>query len=564
MSPVLTPSGLMLALVGGAFVVAGVLVSAWPLLALGFAVISALLVLYVVFVSPAALLRRRGLELAWWVPPAESAGGALLAGRPLTLHLMLRNRSPFRLSVPRLRVVASSAIELAAPPTGAALPPRQELRLRLSATPRAAGHWFFQGVSLQVTDRFGLFGLQLYFPSLLGIKVFPRLGLVRETIPFHPSTGTPHERVGRRLLRQRGLGSDLREIREHIPGDPFKRVAWKATARTRKLMVREYESEVLVTHWLLLDVSSTMRSEQPGGSKLDYGINLCAAFARLALDAGDQLGMATFDHRVYSRVKPDEGRTQLFRVIEALMELHNIVDEDLTDLTDAELYAAAADYLAYQEGLSVTLAGKAPPPDHPARAGLLEGPRGQLYSSAAMEQAVSRVLEKRRENGPARWWRRIVASTPLSAQLRLFCRLSGVEIPYHRHSPLLSKGRGMAEALRQVATARQSRFVVLVSDLEELSGADEVFDALRLARRRGHSVVVVAPFGPRFLAPSEEEHAARVQEIFAMRARRQRREVAGRVERLGIPVLSAGPAEALPLLLRRLSRFRMARGGRPR
>jgi hypothetical protein len=119
----------------------------------------------------------------------------------------------------------------------------------------------------------------------MDIKVFPRLGVGRSPIPFRPRTGALHERAGQRTVRQVGLGSDLREIREHIPGDPFKRIAWKATARMRKLMVREFESEIVVTHWLLLDVSSTMRAGGPGRSKLDYGLSLCAGFSLLTLFA---------------------------------------------------------------------------------------------------------------------------------------------------------------------------------------------------------------------------------------------------------------------------------------
>ena len=554
---------MLLVVVGAAFVLAGAVTAAWPLLALGMAQISAVMVLYLLFISTSAMVRRRNLELAWWIPAGELVGGALVAGREVKLHVLLRNRTPFAVTVPRLQILASSPIELPHNGLATRLAARQEVHLRVRATPRCSGHWFFQGVQVTVTDRVGVFALQLYYPNLLGIRVFPFLGAGRERIPFRPRTGASHERVGNRLLRQRGLGSDLREIREHVPGDPFKRIAWKATARNRKLMVREFESEILVTHWLLLDISSTMRSLDPGRSKLDYGLSLCSSFGRVALDSGDRVGMVTFDHRIHSQVKPADGQPQLYRIIERLMELHNIVDEDLTDLTDAELNGAVAEYMAYQEGVDVALRGRPPGARDPRWRDLVEGPNGELLDGAAMSREVAKALQRRRDSGSSRRLGQIMADSPRSAQLRLFCRLSGLEIPYRRHSPLISKERGMAAAINQAGTSRSSQFIVLISDLEEVGETGVVLNALRLAKRRGHTVVVVAPFAPAFLAPPADRRARQVQDIFSLRAQRQRRTVVQQIERIGISVVPAGPKDVLPLVLRRLARMKVARSGIP-
>ena len=563
MTPSLTRTGIVLVAVAAAFIVLGAVLGLWPLLAIGMAQLSAVFVLYVLFVPPSAMLRRQNLELAWWIPAGELAGGALVAERQVKLHLLLRNRTPFSLYVPAMQIMASSAIELQDPPRETRLPARREVHLRVLATPRCSGHWYFQGMLVNVSDRFGIFAMQLYFPNLLGIKVFPYLGAGREHVPFRPRTGASHERVGMRLVRQRGLGSDLREIRDHTPGDPFKRIAWKATARTRKLMVREFESEILVTHWMLLDISSTMRALDPGHSRLDYGLTLCSAFARVALDAGDRVGLVTFDHRIHSQVKPADGRTQLYQIVERLMELHNVVDEDLTDLTDAELYLAVAEYLAYQEGASVAVRGKPPASDDPRWRDIVEGPNGELFDARTMGQEVSKALDRRRATSPANWWNKIVSSSPLTAQLRLFCRLSGLEIPYRRHSPLVSKEHGMAEALRKAGASRSSQFIVLVSDLEEVGRSGVVLDALRLARKRGHTIVVVAPFATAFLAPPAGDPERRIQDIFSLRARRQQRDVKRQIESIGISVLSATPGDVLPLVLRKLARMRSARTGIP-
>lgn len=556
MTPTLTRTGLLLFAVGALFALAGAFTAAWPLIALGTVQICALLVLYLIYLPASVMLKRRYLEFAWWVPPDQITGGALLADRPMDVTILLRNQSPLRMSLQRIRVVCSRSIELHDPHLAAVIRARREVRIKLRATPRAAGYWFFQGMSVELGDRFGLLALHVYYPNLMGIKVFPRVAAARGAVPFHPRTGAMHERAGVRVVRQPGLGTDLREIRDHIPGDPFKRIAWKATARRRKLMVREFDSEIQVTHWLLLDISSTMRVPGPGRSKLDYGMGLCAAFARLALESGDRVGLITFDHRVYGQVKPSDGNPQLFRIIDQLMELHTVVDEDLTDLTDPELYAAIAEYLRYQEGTDVST--RAASPDDPSR--FVAGPESELYNVDVMERAVLRSLKNRPRPWASRW-RKVAASSPLSAQLRRFCRLSGLELPYRQHSFLEGKERGMADAIARAGASRRSQFIVLVSDMEELTNIGQIVDALSLARRRHHSINVVAPFSPSFMDPRRDGHGRRVHSILALRGARQRKHVRREVERLGIPVISAGPRDALQLLLRRLSRVRVLRTG---
>ena len=121
----------------------------------------------------------------------------------------------------------------------------------------------------------------------------------------------------------------------------------------------------------------------------------------------------------------------------------------------------------------------------------------------------------------------------------------------------------MAEAVRLAGASRSSQFILLVSDLEEIGETGMVMDALRLAKKRGHTIVVVAPFAPAFLAPPGGQQARQIQDIYALRAERQRRAVVRQIERTGISVLSATPRDVLPLVLRKLSRMRSARTGRP-
>jgi hypothetical protein len=285
-------------------------------------------------------------------------------------------------------------------------------------------------------------------------------------------------------------------------------------------MVRDLETEIVATHQLALDIGGGMRGGAPGRARLDAGIELLAALARAALDGGDRVGLVTFDTRVYAEVAPDEGRRHLNVLTDRLLETHNVVDEDLTDLTAGELVAAVASYLAHQDALDVRLR-RAPPLDDRAWERLQAGPSGELYDLDALDRIVTTQLgamgqdgDARRALAPAWWWQRVqvaAGSDPLHAKLRLFARLRGLELPYRDAPEHGRRAAGLAEALRR-ATATRADALVVVSDLGGLlEDPDEALGVLARARRAGTRIAVVVPPLAAQLPAAPDPSTARVR-----------------------------------------------------
>ncbi len=563
MKPTLTTGGKSVLATAGIFILGGVIVRSWPLVSLGGVALVLLLAAMVLFYPRTILLGRRKLEVAWWIPPAESAGGALVVGNPFTLQLFVRNRSPYHLGRAEIGVPHSEPLEMLDPGPATLLAKGAEVELKLQARCLSAGHWFFYGLTLKLVGPLGLYQVIAYYPLPLTTRIFPRFMGVRTAVPHRPRTGTPHERSGRHPLKLRGLGGDLREIRDHQHGDSFKNIAWKATARTRRLMVKEYESEIMITHYVVLDVSWSMRAGHYGASKLDYAIELAASFARWAIESGDRVGLLTFDSRVYSMLKPSDGRPHLARFVDRLMELRSIVDEDLTNLTHHELVRAVAEFVLFQDGVNVRVA-HAPPPDSDLWDRIVSDRLGNLYDFKALSAWVESYLTRQakgRQN--RRWWRRVVASSPELAALRRFCQVRGIDLPYRSGDDVQgSKDRGLADAISQASASRSSQFILMLSDLEGVTVDGGVMNALTLASRRHHHPVVIVPntplFGPKPVDAASRLVADILQEDEEQRTRQLRREIIRR----GIPVLQTAPEDALMLILRRLSRLRRLRTGR--
>jgi uncharacterized protein (DUF58 family) len=568
MTPHLARRGRLLVVVAALFVSVGAIRPAWPLVALGTVILSSICTAYLFFFPVAVLLRRRKVEMAWWVPPGDQPGGAVTVDHPFSLHIALRNYGLRKLRVLDVKLFASSALDLPEGPIPADVPRGFEVELRLPLRARAAGYWALHGAVVGLGDLLGLFELRAYFPNPIGVKVFPRLSSPRSgRLEARPTAGALHERVGVHPIRRRGMAGELREIREHAHGDPFKFIAWKATARKRQLMVRELENEIVVTYQLLVDISGSMRGGSHGRTKLDYAVETASAIARASLEGGDRVGLITFDTRIYGQLKPDEGRPHHLKVIDRLLETRNVVDEDLTDITDGELVAAVARYLAHQEAIDVRLKNT-PPIGDPAWSRIGTGPRGELYDMAALGRVVATLLksdsaaaEARRAKAPAWWWQRVhigEGADPEMARLRLFCRLRGIELPYRQADGQGQRAAGLAAALSHAAAGGdRAQVLLIISDLGGI--ADDPPTALRavgLVRRRHHSVIAVAPFGPAFAPRPSSDPAQRVADILSLDERRRLEGARRDLVRTGVPVVIAGPEDSVAMIARRVQKTR--------
>ena len=117
-----------------------------------------------------------------------------------------------------------------------------------------------------------------------------------------------------------GFSVEFAEHREYAPGDDLRYVDWKVFGRTDKYYLKQYEDETNLICYLLLDVSESMRYKSPQAalSKLEYSQCVAASLARLILQQQDAVGVATFDDRVETLVRPSSSASQLKNVLQAI------------------------------------------------------------------------------------------------------------------------------------------------------------------------------------------------------------------------------------------------------
>jgi uncharacterized protein (DUF58 family) len=111
-----------------------------------------------------------------------------------------------------------------------------------------------------------------------------------------PGTG-----LGERASHRRRPSPDFREHRAYAPGDDFRFVDWRASARQEHVFIKQGEQLKNVTVTLLVDCSASMNWGNPPKSRA--ALELAAALGYLALAYGDRLA-------VLPLVDPQAGQTR--------------------------------------------------------------------------------------------------------------------------------------------------------------------------------------------------------------------------------------------------------------
>jgi len=469
---------------------AGLLSGVGPVALSGSALLTGLALAYVSALPLSRTMRRARLEFSWWLAPRAGDGPGAGPRRPdeaVAVRVLLRNPTDQTLVFSTPRLALSPGVRYARwQGQRIEVGPQTAVTFDLEVRPAHVGRHVLHGAWMSMAGPLGVVWIPLYFPSPLVIEVQPRgvgsLGTARARVGVQPTAA----RAGR-ATRRAGEGPELRELRDHQPGDPYRRIAWGPSARRGRLLVRETEDESQTARVVVVDASATMRGDDRGRARIDYAIELCAQAARFSLGTGDRLGLVGFDARVLATVAPGDGAAHLRAVVQAAVDLRSLVDDDLTDIDDDQLVETVARYFREQEGVDVF--------------------RG--VASYEARARIVRLIERSAGADPAMRLP-VRASEHTARVMRAFCRARAIPLPL-RHDPHgVAKTAGLAAALRAaVEGAREARTLLVVSDLDAMGGD---WTALRLAvgyaRQKRHRLTVVVPAGEDFVGPVSTEGKA--------------------------------------------------------
>ena len=194
-----------------------------------------------------------------------------------------------------------------------------EARWEYRVRPRTRGAFAWGPIHLRYRSPLGLWEGQKTVPAAGQAHVYPNLVALHH---YHLlARANRLESLGIRKVRARGSNWEFESLRDYTQGDDVRLIDWKATARRRKMIVRNQEAERNQTVLLLIDSGRLMNAEVDGVAKLDHAVNTALMLAHVALVRGDRVGLCTFSYQVHTWVAPRTHRAQIRLLTDALYDL---------------------------------------------------------------------------------------------------------------------------------------------------------------------------------------------------------------------------------------------------
>ena len=220
---------------------------------------------------------------------------------------------------------------------------------------RRRGQFTLGPMTISSGDPLGLFQFKRELKATSSIVVYPAV------IPL-PSFVPPLGQLpGGDAVRQRThyITTNVAGVRDYAPGDSFSRIHWRSTARTGRLIVKEFELDPTADIWLFPDMHQAVQSSLPfsteeyedpwiailrGRKRADieldpateeYVVTIAASVAQHFVYRDRAVGMVTYGH-VREVLQPDRGHRQLTKVLETLAMMRAEGDIPLTQILLSE------------------------------------------------------------------------------------------------------------------------------------------------------------------------------------------------------------------------------------
>jgi uncharacterized protein (DUF58 family) len=185
--------------------------------------------------------------------------------------------------------------------------------------PTSRGHFIFERIEIQLGSPLRLWLSRRYVAAPDAARVYPDFARLHNGQLLAVDNWL--SQIGVRQRQRRGLGLEFNQLREFREGDSLRQIDWKATARQRSPIAREYQDERDQQIVFLLDCGRRMRSQDGDLTHFDHALNACLLLGYVALRQGDAVGVSTFAADQNRHVSPVKGAAQLNLLLNKVYDL---------------------------------------------------------------------------------------------------------------------------------------------------------------------------------------------------------------------------------------------------
>jgi len=197
--------------------------------------------------------------------------------------------------------------------------------------PTERGEYTFDRIRLFFSTRIGLVQRRFTCGTPFQVKVYPsysHLSLYGYLAIHHRLN-----EYGVKRIRHVGEDTEFDQIKDYVPGDEYRNINWKASARTGVLKVNVYQQERSQDMYCIIDKGRMMQQVSQGLTFLEHAINASLALSYVAVKKDDRAGILSFAGDIDSFISPSKNNGHMQMLMESLYKQQTIFsDSDYSQL----------------------------------------------------------------------------------------------------------------------------------------------------------------------------------------------------------------------------------------
>jgi len=164
---------------------------------------------------------------------------------------------------------------------------------------------------------------------------------------------------GQWMTAFKGRGMEFAGFRRYQYGDDASLIDWKASLKSKEVLIREFEKYQTVNIYFLIDVSNSMLFSSTGKLKCEYAAELVLTLIHAMVGSGDYVGLGMFTDKLIAKHKPRTGVNSYYELVRDLsdpklygggFDIKKAIKQSIAFLNEKCLFIIVSDFISLGEG----------------------------------------------------------------------------------------------------------------------------------------------------------------------------------------------------------------------
>jgi uncharacterized protein (DUF58 family) len=176
------------------------------------------------------------------------------------------------------------------------LPSQKQTDYSYKILPKTRGIYLWENCILLIQlVKYSLVSRKITFELHQETACYPSFEQFKK-IPLKATVNNFKENNSENFVRKIGQSLEFEQIKEYSQEDDYRHINWKASAKSGKLMLNQYQEERSQDIYAVIDLGRTMKMAFNQQTLLDYAVNAGLALSKAVISMNDKAGIIGLAH----------------------------------------------------------------------------------------------------------------------------------------------------------------------------------------------------------------------------------------------------------------------------